>query len=323
MPTIRHDAFKYFFYFMQERMNMFHRRYRNDYSLSEDPILAKHKFTNVYRACDRVSQYLIAEIIRPAEKAANELDLILNIIVFKVFNSVGTWEYLKEHDVVITQKRFDAEKISALLTERIHRAPVFNGAYIMTATGRKYEHLQYKHARWLSMIQNEMIKGKKLALIAKSKSMAEVYRHLRECTFIGDFLAYQYAVDINYSEATDFDENSFVKAGVGAIRGIKKCFASLGAHSYEDAIRQTQDQLEIYREKYGYSFENLFGREPQLIDLQNCFCETDKYLRVKMPELNIGNTRIKQKYTASKSPIQYVFPRKWNLKPSPKHEISK
>ena len=54
----------YYFYFMQERMNIFWRKCVDDNSyLTEDLILREYKFTNVYRACDRVSQYLINHVI--------------------------------------------------------------------------------------------------------------------------------------------------------------------------------------------------------------------------------------------------------------------
>jgi hypothetical protein len=144
--------------------------------------------------------------------------------------------------------------------------------------------------------------------------MEEVYYILRSISFIGDFLAYQYTIDMNYSPVLEFSEDSFVKAGIGAIRGIKKCFESLGKNSFEDAIRYTHDNFEDLQNKYGFTeFKSLFGRQPTLIDIQNCFCETDKYLRVKMPELMIDNKRIKQKYKPSTQPIQLFFPPKWEL----------
>ena len=67
--------------------------------------------------------------------------------------------------------------------------------------------------------------------------------------------------------------------------------------------------------KYGYnSFIPLPGHPPTLIDFQNCFCETDKYLRAKMPDLKVDNVRIKQKYKESSKKIQFFFPPKWNVK---------
>jgi hypothetical protein len=88
----------------------------------------------------------------------------------------------------------------------------------------------------------------------------------------------------------------------------------LGKYSLEDAIRFTQDNLELYQNKFGFTdFKTLFGRPPSLIDLQNCFCETDKYLRVKMPELQVDNVRIKQKFNTPKGSINFFFPPKWEL----------
>lgn len=142
--------------------------------------------------------------------------------------------------------------------------------------------------------------------------MEEVFNSLLEKSFIGGFLAYQYAVDFNYSSVFEFNENSFVKAGIGAKRGIDKCFSDKGDYSYEDLIRFTQDNLLAFQEKYGYlSFKGLPSRTPTLIDLQNCFCETDKYLRARMPELQGGNKRIKQKFKPKNSKISYFFPPKW------------
>src|SRR3989337_2129840 len=97
--------------------------------------------------------------------------------------------------------------------------------------------IKYKHEKWLSMIDQEIIKNRILEKIVNSSSLEEVYQLLRGCSFIGEFLAYQYAIDMNYSTVINFDENSFVKAGIGSIRGIKKCFESLGEYSFDDAIK--------------------------------------------------------------------------------------
>lgn len=41
---------------------------------------------------------------------------------------------------------------------------------------------------------------------------------------MGKFLAFQYAIDINYSELCDFSEMDYVVAGPGAHSGISKIF---------------------------------------------------------------------------------------------------
>lgn len=312
---IREKAFEKYFYLMQERMNIFWKRYEGVNSpFSQDEIFNKHKFTNVYRASDRVSQYLINNVIYSGNEDLNEEDILLRILIFKIFNKIETWEYLEKEFGIIRVSNFDVDKISLSLKYLISRKPIYNSAYMMTGTHKDYNHLSSKHEKWLNMIEYEMIKEKKFKKIIKSKSLEEIFDILQSCPFIGGFLSYQYTIDFNYSEVINFSEDSFTKAGIGAIRGIKKCFENLNGHSNEDAIRYTQENLEKFQTKYGYNdFKPLFGRQPTLIDLQNCFCETDKYLRVKMPELNLGNTRIKQKFKISNNPINFFFPPKWKI----------
>ncbi len=316
MIKVKDDVFKYYFHFMELRMNIFWSKYNNEkYPWTNDSILLKHKFTNVYRSCDRVSQYLIRNVIYNENiKDLSEEDILLRILIFKVFNRIDTWEFIEANIGVLSIKTFNPSLLSELLTKRIAVKPIFNSAYLMTGSHKDYTQYSSKHERWLRMIDEKFIKGKLLSKIVKSKSLQDVFEILQECPFIGDFLAYQYAIDFNYSEVINFDENSFVKAGIGAIRGIKKCFENANRHNYEDLIRYTYDNLHKYRERYECpDFKNLFGREPTLIDLQNCFCETDKYLREKMPELKVDNVRIKQIYKRQLNNIDYFFPPKWNI----------
>lgn len=311
---VPNDAtFKYYFYFIQERMNIFWRKYNDADLLTKDPILQTYKFTNVYRACDRVSQYLIKNVIYQDLGRYTPEDILLRILVFKVFNKIETWEYLNGENE-ITTKTFNVEKLADSLTRRQQTKPIFSNAYMMAGSHAEYKEIPSKHQVWLQMIEDRFIKDKGLWTVLSAKSLAEVYSQLREYPLIGDFLAYQYAIDFNYSPYLNFDEDSFVKAGVGAVRGIKKCFKSYG-DTYEDAIRYTQDHFDAFQNKYGFTaFRPLPGREPKLIDIQNCFCETDKYLRAKMPDLKVGNVRIKQHYKPSSGRIEYYFPKQWGVK---------
>ena len=51
-------------------------------------------------------------------------------------------------------------------------------------------------------------------------------------------------------------------------------------------------------ERLNIDFNNLWGRDLQLIDCQNIFCEVDKYTRVEYPRIHGHSQRIrvKQKY---------------------------
>ena len=57
------EAYEYYWKFATERQSIFYNRYENKAKITNNPILKKYKFTNAYRASDRVSQYLIKEVI--------------------------------------------------------------------------------------------------------------------------------------------------------------------------------------------------------------------------------------------------------------------
>jgi hypothetical protein len=145
--------------------------------------------------------------------------------------------------------------------------------------------------------------------------MQDVFDALRGYPTIGDFLAYQYTIDINYSVLTDFPEAQFVVPGPGALDGISKCFSDFGGLNEVDLIKLMTDRQEIEFERLGLDFRDLWGRRLQLIDCQNLFCEVDKYARVAHPGIRgrSQRQRIKRKYVPEPDGIDYWYPPKWGL----------
>jgi hypothetical protein len=64
---------------------------------------------------------------------------------------------------------------------------------------------------------------------------------------------FQYPIDFNYSSVINFEENSFVKAGIGAMRGMKKCFSDMGQYTSEYCIKYTPDNFDNYQQTYGFT----------------------------------------------------------------------
>ncbi len=145
--------------------------------------------------------------------------------------------------------------------------------------------------------------------------MQQAFNLIRGYPTIGDFLAYQYVTDVNYSTITDFTEMEFVVPGPGAIDGIRKCFTDTGGMTDADVIRVMAERQEVEFERLGLDFQTLGGRRLQLIDCQNLFCEVGKYARVMHPEVSgaSGRTRIKQKFRPNAEPIEYWYPPKWGI----------
>lgn len=310
-PTPVYDCY---WRFATMRQEVFFNRINNIVPWTTDEIIQKYKFTNAYRACDRVSQYLIRKIICN-DKSYSPEDLCFRILFFKLFNKIDTWEYMEEVLGDITFSSYNYETYNDLLNQRIEsNAKIYSAAYIMPS-GKSSFGCERKHQNNLKLLEN-MIKTGLTKKIAKSQSLFELYEFLLDYSSIGTFLAFQYAIDINYSELCDFSEMSFVVAGPGAKNGIHKCFGNLKSYSYEDVIRCVAESQNIEFQKRGLNFQTLFGRNLQLIDCQNLFCETDKYARVMYPDICGLNDRkrIKQQYVnRNLEPIKYFFPPKWGI----------
>lgn len=160
-----------------------------------------------------------------------------------------------------------------------------------------------------------MMKDKLYEKLQNCRNMEQGFRLLLGYPTIGNFLAYQFVTDINYSEITDFSEKEFVMPGPGALDGIRKCFGDKANFSEPDLIRMVTDNQEVEFNRLELDFKSLWGRPLQLIDCQNLFCEVDKYSRVKHPEISgiTGRLRIKQIYKPLQNPINYWYPPKWEI----------
>lgn len=310
VPTVAYDTY---WRFAAERQEIFFRRLQGQVPpWTADSIFSEFKFTNAYRASDRVSQFLIKEVIYAGEQSEEEL--FFRTILFKLFNKIDTWRLLEATLGTLSYREFDYDAYDAVLSSAINGGTtIYSAAYIMPS-GSKAFGTTRKHRSHLRLLQ-QMMEDELPFQIAGSKTMLDAFTLLRSYPMIGEFLAYQYVTDLNYSTLTDFSEMQFVVPGPGAKGGISKCFSSLGGLSEADLIRVVTDRQEAEFERLGINFKTLWGRPLQLIDCQNLFCEVDKYSRVFHPEIagTSLRTRIKQKFRATAAPIDYWYPPKWGI----------
>lgn len=301
--------------FAYERQRIYYRRLQGEVApWTDDPVLAQYRFTNAYRAADRVSQYLIKNVIYGDALPQSANEVAFRVLLFKLFNRIQTWEILARELGVIVLADEPLPRIQEILTAELCAGRrIYSAAYIMP-TSRSHRPGSRKHQVHLELLRQMMTDhiGDRLA---DAKSMRAGFDVLRSYPMIGDFLAYQFITDLNYSDIVDFSETEFVAAGPGAREGLRKCFSNRGGRSDSDLIRMMMDIQEVEFERLGLDFQDLFGRPLQLVDCQNLFCEVAKYARVQFPGLTPagGRMRIKQKYNPG-TPIETpFFPPKWRI----------
>lgn len=307
-------AFDTYWKFAVKRQDAFFSRIEGNYGpWSSDPILNEFKFTNAYRASDRVSQYLIKNVIYSKRWSLG--DTVFRILLFKLFNKIETWQLLENYFGEISLATFDIDRYGQILENAMSAGgAIYSAAYIIPSGSKKKYSGVRKHKFHLLLL-DYLIKSKLPMQLRKSSTMEEGFHVLLNVESFGPFLAYQFITDLNYSEWLGYSETEFVMPGPGALDGIRKCFTNLGDYSEPDVIKMMADEQEIHFERLGLDFKSLWGRPLQLIDCQNLFCEVDKYSRVAHPDIQgiSGRTRIKQKFQPKSLPIETWYPPKWNL----------
>ncbi|MBL1120486.1 hypothetical protein JK364_50580 [Streptomyces sp. 110] len=277
---------------------------------TDDPILAGHRFTNCYRAADRVSQAVIGEVIYQGHQGWE--DVFFRTLLFKIFNKESTWRLLTREMGEVRWETYDYRSYDRVLSAAFARGErLYSAAYIVPPPQLGEDRKHRNHLRLLEM----MMTSGAAERVGQAATMRQAYEVLLGYPAIGPFLAYQFTIDLNYAPQLAFSEMDFVVPGPGARDGIRKCFGSAADGIEADLIRYMADSQRDHFDRLQLSFAGLKGRPLQLIDCQNLFCEVDKYARVAHPEIAgiSGRTRIKQAYRLDAAPLRAWFPPKWGL----------
>lgn len=314
-PAKTTEVYDTYWKFAALRQEIFFNRFEGkEFPWTNDPILSKHRFTNVYRAADRVSQYLIKEVIYNKNLPNSPREVLFRILLFKLFNKIETWELINKHIKYITYEDFEFKKYDDILSNALsEKKTIYSAAYIMPSVKSFFGHVR-KHSNHLKLIEYIINKDTAERLMDTNK-MQQAFEIIKGFPGLGNFLAYQILIDINYSNILNFSESEFVVPGPGALGGISKCFLNTGGLTNIEIIRLMADRQEMEFDRLGLSFKTLWGRKLQLIDCQNLFCEVDKYARVRHPHIkgDSNRVRIKQVYKLNCKPIDYWFPPKWGI----------
>ena len=313
-PTPRQHIYDLYWYFASERQQIFEKRLAGQPApWTDDPILQKYKFCNVFRATDRVSQYMIRDVCYHTEDCSAE-DRLFQIVAFRLFSKIETWDAVRNF---LGRSPTMDNLVDGSFTKALEYANEINGglytsAFILCATNAYGQ--PRKHLNHVELLRDMFVNHQLAEQLLSASSLQEIYTLLHAFPLMGDFMSYQTAIDLNYSDLINFSENEFTQPGPGALRGMAKVFENLGNYSPSEVIMWMVEQQTKEFARLGLPPATLFGRPLQAIDCQNIFCETDKYCREAAPELISARSRIKTAYTIPKLMDELFLPPKWNLK---------
>lgn len=276
--------------FVQERHRVYiRRRLGLPQPWTDDPVLAREAFTNVYRVLDRGSQFLLKVLQDPN---TTPVDKVAQAFLYRYTNKPEPWQMFYDgHGHWPTAGNLPAVR-EYWLHLREAGVPLFGNAYTMFSGA---ENPGVTRIGWvLDMTEKELLPA--APKIVGAGSLEERVKLLQTVRRCGPFMGMQIATDLGYTDELATDENDYVVAGPGSIRGTQH--VSPGSPP-ESVIAQAQPQLEAL----GISLAD-FYRPPSLMDVQNTFCEYSKYVRRR------AKGKLKN-YTPRYAVPEPVYPNHW------------
>ena len=288
-PVFNEEVLEIFKYFVAERykMHLLKDVEHQPFPWTEDRILSMYRFTNVRREHDRNSQYLL-EVMKEHGNQLS-LDMLCNIILFRLFNKIETMEYLGRW---VDFSAYDEDMVRKQLKNTPEGYVYFTNAYL--SSGMKKEFNKYfPHEKMRVMnIPNviNLFSTKLWNGLRYAESPQDVIDALKQVNGISDFIAYQVFVDLTYLEDFPWSENEFVMSGPGCHLGLGFLFKYNGKLEDEELLFWLRDHCPITREWCMEHMTDLPEEERYMnvMSLENCMCELGKYMKTK---LGVGRPR--------------------------------
>ena len=244
---------------------------------SHDPIIANYRWCNVRRMDDKVSRWLLDWHQQyPEHGIQNRIAAMLAGRLINWPATLAELPYPAPYD--------EARWTKAILRRKARGEKIFTGAYIINGAlgGDKILQVTQKILK--------PIWGLRRSLTPRPDTMQSVFDWLNGKPGIGTFMAGQVVADMRhvYPELPWSDRMTWAPQGPGSLRGVNRL---IGQHL--DYRLPKGEWLDVVRR----AMAAVARKEPsiaerlELMDVQNCLCEYDKFRR-----LTLGQGSVRARY---------------------------
>jgi len=244
---------------------------------TQDPILQTNKFCNVFRLLDHGSQFVARDLLGDPELPGEEV--LLRAYLYRMTNIPDAFETFRiEHGhYPFTEDVHAGRWLATLQGIRERRGRIFGSAYRIQL-GKENAGIE-KHV-WIDQTARDYF-GEKAPyrlwpIFSETETLEGRVAVLSTLPRIANFLAMQIATDYGYHPAGGDVENEWIVAGLGAVRGIRRLSADADTTDYIHFARERVLELD---DCPTIPLADGSRRGPSLMDIQNTFCEFDKYMR--------------------------------------------
>lgn len=234
---------------------------------------------------------------------------MFRVLLYNIFTRIETYKLLEEQLGPLTWESYDRPQYDKVLQHAMDSGlTIYTGAFQKPAPSLGHVTAFRNHLVLLEVMMGVGFPRK----LAQCKYMRDAFDLVNEFPGMGDFMAFQLLLDLLYTPVINFNDNDFVIAGVGARKGIEKCFKGKTSGIEEGIIRWMCDNQ-----------EDMFGRlclEPvqleqgtgkprrmTLVDVEHTLCEVQKYARIATG----SNQSLGKKFKPTSDLGKIIIPKAW------------
>ncbi|CDO73264.1 hypothetical protein BN946_scf185008.g26 [Trametes cinnabarina] len=287
---------------------------------TSDSIIATYPFTNVFRVYDRVSQYVLRNVIQQGDQNLHEQ--CFRVMVFRSFNKIETWELLTAHFGAITWRDFDVNMYEDVLVEQQQNHALYGHAYIIPSPKLGGRANASNHLRLVQLMMEEDLPGQ----LRKLHHLKDAHGRISLFPGMGDFMALQLLLDLNMTPHFNYSEDEWVALGPGSLECLRKMFGPSIRGFEFDALRYLHQSQHTHFARLHIrprDIPRVPGHTPGLsmVDLEHALCECEKYSRACHPSIKGKRQQVaKRLFVPRPNPITADVPPHWLTGPRRRRE---
>jgi hypothetical protein len=272
-----------FFWWMNERQRIYDKRGAGqEWPWTDDKILRRYSFTNVYRELDKTTAWFRDNV---RDKLMHEPEVILATVIFRWFNRIETGKRLLK---IRTHRNIRSHSLGAYVAwhpvqvEKRLRPfePWITGAYmIKSPTGKD------KLDGVIETVTNVWKARKQVEqeLLGEQVTIEHATKYLSQFPFLGPFMAYEITTDLRHTIVLQNapDIMTWANPGPGAQRGLNRIMGRPVKTTVpmDLKIEEMRGLLEMSPKYLEDHMDPL-----EMRDIEHSLCEFDKYERVRNDE---------------------------------------
>jgi 5-hmdU DNA kinase, helical domain len=269
-----------FFEYARERYRILQRKRKGlPKPWTNDPILQRYRFCNVFREDDKVTEWYRKHIREPYQ---SDPAIVLATIIFRFINRISTAEIMNEERLFTS---WDPGRARRILTGV---RPLVGAAYLIrTPLGVKPK------LEGLIQIFDAIADNPYLAQEVRNlTTMRDLVRYLCRYHCVGSFYAYEVACDLQYTDwFSPTDTMEWANPGPGCARGLDRLvFGALGPlakrrRADQEKVQELMRTL-LHMSQQQNSWPQSYPGWPRwdMRTVEHTLCEFDKYERVRRGE---------------------------------------